>query len=73
MALDGDLLLGEDLVGDVAVDLLVACRLRVVILLKSDVSYPSLKTPLALIGGIPLPTDNYEKNISFSWIVAFWK
>ena len=71
MALDGDLLLGEDLIDDVVVDLLVACRLRVVILLKSGVSYSPLKTSLTLIDGIPLPTDNCEKNISFSWVVVF--
>ena len=66
MALDGNLLLGEDLIGDVAVDLLVACRLGVVILLKSGVPCPSLKAPLALIDGIPLSTNNCEKDISFS-------
>ena len=66
MTLNDNLLLGENLIGDIAVDLLVAYRLRVAILLKSGVPYPPLKTPLALIDEIPLPTNNCEKNISFS-------
>ena len=66
MTLNGDLLLNEDLIGDVAVDLLIACRLKVVILLKSGVPCPPLEAPLTLIDEISLPTDNCEKNISFS-------
>ena len=73
MTLDDDLLLGEDLVGDVAVDLLVACRLGVVILLKLGVPCPSLEAPLALVGGISLSADNCGKDMSFSWVVVFWK
>ena len=66
MTLNGDLLLDENLVDDVAIDLLVACRLEVIILLKSGVSCPSLKAPLILVDGIPLSTDNCGKDISFS-------